>query len=161
MKKFIFKILILFSLSIVLLQANTTLKIASANKDDTYDKLAQSIKRIVEKNSNYKIEIVNTLGSVDNIRRLEKDQVDLAIVQNDAAFYAEEGIGPFSTPLLDLQMLFAFYDEPIYIITNQKNINSIEQLENMRINVGQKKSGHIFTSRYCTCLQRKNGAFAQ
>lgn len=147
MKKFIFKILIIFSLSIVLLQANATLKIASANKDDTYDKLAQSIKRIVEKNSSYKIEIVNTLGSVDNIRRLEKDQVDLAIVQNDAAFYAEEGIGPFSTPLLDLQMLFAFYDEPIYIITNQKNINSIEQLENMRINVGQKKSGLLASSQ--------------
>lgn len=147
MKNFIQKIIIVFLLFLDISYAHTTLKIASANKDDSYDKLAQSIKKIIEENSEYKLQIVNTKGSVDNIKRLEEGEIDLAIVQNDAAFYAQEGLEPFSAPLTDLQMILAFYDEPIYIVTNQKNINSIEQLENMRINVGQKKSGLLASSQ--------------
>jgi len=129
------------------LLSQQTLTIATASKNSTYDKLAQSIKHIVETNSEYKIEILHTKGSVENIKLLEAKKVQLAIVQNDTASYAKNGLAPFDTPLLDLQMLFSFYDEPIYIITNKPNINGIGQLKNMRINVGQKNSGLLASAK--------------
>lgn len=142
------KVIILFLLLFQLLHAEVTLTLASANKNDTYDILAQSIKKIVEEHSEYKVKIVNTRGSVDNIKQLDAGTVDLAIVQNDTAFYAENGFSVFKeNPIVDLQMLFTFYDEPIYIVTNKSNINSLEQLLNIRINVGQKKSGLLESAK--------------
>jgi TRAP transporter TAXI family solute receptor len=142
------KFIITFLLFVQFVYGQNTLILASANKNDTYDNLAKSIKKIVEAHSEYKVEIVNTRGSVDNIKRLDKGTVDLAIVQNDTAFYAENGFSVFEKkPILDLQMLFTFYDEPIYIVTNKPNINSLEQLLNMRINVGEKNSGLLESAK--------------
>jgi TRAP transporter TAXI family solute receptor len=141
-------IAVLFLLLIQLLYAQNTLTIASATKNSTYDALAKSIQKIIETHTQYKVTIVNTRGSVDNIKRLDAGKVDLAIVQNDTAFYAENGFSVFKEyPILDLQMLFTFYDEPIYVVTNKPNINSIEQLVNMRVNVGQKKSGLLESAK--------------
>ena len=130
-----------------LLYAQQTFNLASANKGGTYDVLAQSIKKIVETHSKYKINIVHTRGSVDNIKRLAVGEVDFAIVQNDTALYAENGFPPFKEPIESLQTLMMFYDEPIYVVTNREGINSIEQLANMYVNVEQKNSGLLASAK--------------
>ena len=134
-------LLIVFLFTVQLLWSQNSLRIASAGENGGYDRLAQSIKQIVEAYTPYKINVIHTDGSVDNIKRLKKQKVDLAIVQNDTALYAKNGYYPFENPIENIQMLMSFYSEPIYIVTNQKGINSIEQLRTMYINVGQKKSG--------------------
>lgn len=141
------KILFVCLFFLQLLFAQQTFTIASENEDSTYDVLAQSIKKIVETHSKYKINIVHTRGSVDNIKRLAAGKVDFAIVQNDTALYAENGFSPFKEPIESLQTLMMFYDEPIYIITNKEGINSIEQLDNMYVNVGQKNSGLLASAK--------------
>jgi len=68
-------------------------------------------------------------------------------VQNDTTLYAENGSPPFNEPIESLQTLIMFYDEPIYIVTNKAGINSIEQIGNMYVNVGQKKSGLLASAK--------------
>ncbi len=141
------KIILVCFFSLHILFAQQTFTLASANKGGTYDALAQSIKKIIETYTKYKVNIVYTRGSVDNINRLSAREVDFAIVQNDTALYAENGFPPFSEPIESLQTLMMFYDEPIYVVTNREGINSIEQLGNMYVNVGQKNSGLLASAK--------------
>jgi len=136
---FLLSFLLLLSIEIY---ANNVLKLGSASKGEGYDNLAISIQKILKENDFKKdIEVVNTSGSTDNIHRIKNGHLDLGIVQNDTVFFAENGLGTFIEPINDLAMIMAFYDEPIYLLTNISRINSIEQLSNIKINVGLEESG--------------------
>ncbi len=139
--KFFFLPLLLLLLSIEI-HANMVLKLGSATQGEGYDNLAISIQKIL-KDNHFKqdIKVITTSGSTDNIHRIKNGQLDLAIVQNDTVFFAENGLGTFIDPINDLTMIMAFYDEPIYLLTNIPRINSIEQLSNIKINVGLEESG--------------------
>lgn len=124
------------------LAAATTIKLGTATEGGGYDILAESIQEILKKEGfSYDVEIVNTSGSSDNIHRLESEELDLAIVQNDTAFLAENGLGTFDNPAQSLRMIIALYEEPIYLVTNIPKVNRIKQLSNVRINIGLEDSG--------------------
>jgi TRAP transporter TAXI family solute receptor len=130
------------------LEAKNSLILGSATKGGGYYTLAKSIKQILEDNNfTYDIKVVATNGSTDNIRRLEKGTLDLAITQNDVAFFAENGIGSFQSAVNNLTTIFTFYDEPIFLVTNLPNINTIEQLINKKISVGLNKSGILESAK--------------
>lgn len=140
--KFIFFLPLLLLFLSIEIHANMALKLGSATQGEGYDNLAVSIQKILKDNDfKQDIEVIATSGSTDNIHRIKNGQLDLGIVQNDTVFFAENGLGTFVDPINDLTMIMAFYDEPIYLLTNIPRINSIEQLSNIKINVGLEESG--------------------
>jgi len=64
------------------------------------------------------LEVIETPGSVDNVIKLASGEIDLAIVQNDIAFFAENGLDPFDIKINGLRGIMTFYLEPIFVITN-------------------------------------------
>ena len=130
-------------------QAEETLVISSGVKGQGYYNLATSIEKILkEHNFSYALQNRVSLGSAQNLQRLANGEVELAIVQSDTAFYAENGIYTFKeNPLENLRTIINFYQEPLFIITNQAGVNNIYQLANMRINIGLRDSGVESTSQ--------------
>ena len=145
-----FKLLWIFlTLFLSLLTANDTLTLSSGVPEKGYDNLAKSIQNIL-KNSDFNTTIItkNSSGSIENLKRIANGEADLAIVQSDTAFYAENGNYVFKdSPIDNLTSIITFYQEPLFIITNQTGINNINQLANFRINIGLRNSGVESTSQ--------------
>jgi len=135
------KLILLFVLVVQLVTAGEILLLGSASKEGNYAKIAQSIKTIIEQNTKYRVNILYTKGSVDNIHKLRKKEIDFAIAQSDVTFFAYNGFSPFKSASKDLRLLIELYKEPIYLVTNKKDIHTIEQIKNMRVGIGQKGSG--------------------
>lgn len=122
--------------------SQTTLRLGTSTVGGNYNKLGKIIQSILEKDiKEISTEIVVTEGSVDNIFKLLKKEIDVAIVQNDIAFLAENGLDPFNEKFDKLRGLITFHTEPIYIISNNYNIRSINHLATYKINVGPERSG--------------------
>ena len=121
---------------------SSNLKVGTASKEGFYYALGQSMTDIVNSSEKeLQVELVSTNGSVDNIEKLSNGELDLAIVQNDIAFFAENGLAPFNTKVENLRGVLSFYSEPIYIVTNDPSINYLHQLRDKRVNTGPEGSG--------------------
>ena len=134
------KITLLFLLIPVYL-FSTTLKVASSPINTSYYNLAVSMGDIIENESSEKIVVLPTNGSVENIKELLVKNVDLAIVQNDIAFFAKNGHQPFYEPHGNLKLILPLFKEPIFVLTNIKGINSLAQLNHKKIAIGNVNSG--------------------
>jgi len=144
---FIVVISLLYSTS-VFGDSCSVLRLGTATKGGNYYNLGLSIKSLLKNNNfNYQIEVIPTEGSTDNINKLLNKEIDFAIVQNDIAFFAENGLHPFDKPVDDLYAIMSIYHEPIFIISNQNDINNISQLSNKKVNVGPLASGLIVDAK--------------
>jgi len=79
-----------------------------------------------------KVELVQTLGSIDNIAKLGQKQIEFATIQSDVK------------PSENLRLVANLYPDFYQIITTaSSNINNIEDLRNKRINISSKGSGQF------------------
>lgn len=137
----------IFAISFILIfytnffsQTKEILRLGTALKSGSYFPLGESIKNIFKKNG-FVLEVHETNGSVDNMNLLNEDLLDIIIVQNDIAFFADNGLYPFEQKVENLNGIISFYEEPIYIVTNSASIVNIEQLRHLKINVGPEGGG--------------------
>jgi len=88
----------------------------------------------------------NTKGSADNVPMLEAGQLDIALVQGEAALEALNGIG---RPPADLRILFAMYATPgMFVVRGDSPYRSIDDLKGKPIAFGAKGSGLVLLAGY-------------
>lgn len=84
----------------------------------------------------------STGASVANINLLKDKKVEVVIVQNDVAWYTENGAEMFKDgKYADIRGLVTMYSEPLQIITADPKIKSIADLKGKNIAVGAIGSG--------------------
>ncbi|MGK0465053.1 TAXI family TRAP transporter solute-binding subunit [Clostridium sp.] len=84
----------------------------------------------------------STGASVANINLLKDKKIEVAIVQNDVAWYTENGGEMFKDAKYpDIRGLVTLYSEPLQIITTDPSIKTIMDLKGKRIAVGAIGSG--------------------
>ena len=84
----------------------------------------------------------STGASVANINLLKDKKIEVAIVQNDVAWYTETGEEMFKKgKYADIRGLVTLYSEPLQIITTDPSIKTIMDLKGKRIAVGAIGSG--------------------
>ena len=84
----------------------------------------------------------STGASVANINLLKDKKIEVAIVQNDVAWYTENGKEMFKdAKYADIRGLVTLYSEPLQIITTDPSIKTIMDLKGKRIAVGAIGSG--------------------
>ncbi|MEK6266689.1 MAG: TAXI family TRAP transporter solute-binding subunit [Clostridium sp.] len=84
----------------------------------------------------------STGASVANINLLKDKKIEVAIVQNDVAWYTETGAEMFKEGKYeDIRGLVTLYSEPLQIITTDPSIKTIMDLKGKRIAVGAIGSG--------------------
>ncbi len=147
-KLYVFMFLFGFLVSYSSLNAQTKFYLGTANKGVSYYDLGKSIKKFFNsKDYPEKIDFIETQGSTDNIYKLQKGEIDIALSQNDIAFFAENGMAPFNKPVQNLRAIMSLYPEPIFMLSNDPDLFSITQFKNVKVNVGPKSSGLIEDSK--------------
>ncbi len=120
-------------------QGKGTLRIATGSKTGVYYPMGCGIGRVIEEAfpDDVAVEIVETSGTLENLRLIDKEQVDLALVQNDSAYYFSHGQVMFSMPSSKAQAIASLYTEYIQILATQKSeIEYLDQLKGRRIRTG-------------------------
>ena len=85
---------------------------------------------------------VSSGASVSNAEQLNNGEAQLALVQNDIAYYGAEGTNMFEEPLENYSGVFTIYPETIQLVTLADNdISSVSDLEGMRVAIGDVGSG--------------------
>lgn len=89
-----------------------------------------------------------TGASVENMRLLNRGEIELALTQNDIADYAYKGIEFFQEPITNFGGIACLYPEFIQVMTaKDSDINSIADFAGKRISVGAPGSGNEANAR--------------
>ena len=100
------------------------------------------------KNHGIRCSVESTGGSIYNLNALEQGNLDLAVVQSDWQYHAYNGTGPFSdgAPRKNLRTLFSLHTEIFTVaVREDSGINSLNDLVNKRVNIGNPGSGNRAT----------------
>ena len=117
--------------------------IATGGTAGTYYPIGGAIADIINKDiKDINASAQSTGASVANINMLSDKQVDLAIVQNDIAYYALNGTEMFEKKIENLRGIASLYPETCQFVTLEgSGINSIADLKGKRVAVGAAGSG--------------------
>jgi len=85
---------------------------------------------------------VPTEGSLDNLERIRRRELDLAIVQNDIAYYVYEGRHGYSSFKGFAAVLPLFQEYVQVLVRGDSDIRILGDLGNKRISVGPRRSGN-------------------
>jgi hypothetical protein len=89
-----------------------------------------------------------TGASVENMRLLNRGEIELALTQNDIADYAIKGIEFFQEPITNFSGIACLYPEVIQVMTaRDSDIDSIADFGGKRISVGAPGSGNEANAR--------------
>jgi len=136
------KFFILINLLISIVFAYTV-GIATGSRNGTYIKIGKDIKKVC---SNLNIEVFPTGGSLENIKLLLKDpRIKFGIVQSDVMLFLKV-FAP--NKIKKLKLVYPLYNEEIHIVVRKdSDINSLRDLKNRRVAIGNENSGTWVTSK--------------
>ena len=85
--------------------------------------------------------VVETGATLDNIRRMSRDQVDMGLVTTNTAQHAFAGTNDFEGNQQDLRLLWVYTNAPQNaIVRADAGVDSLEGLEGVRFNPGIRGS---------------------
>ena len=122
---------------------NNNIHLATGGTGGTYFAYGNALKDAAKQDSNIDMSIQMSAGSAANIRLIENNIVDMAIVQNDTLTDAFGGKGEFEgNPTKKTKAVAGLYTENYQIVVNKKlQLNSVEDLKGLRVSVGEEGSG--------------------
>jgi TRAP transporter TAXI family solute receptor len=126
------------------LAAKKFVSIASGWVVGVYYPLAGAISNIAHKNlPDIKITVESSGASVANAKLVASGDADMAILQNDIAFYAMQGVKPmFDKPVPNMRGITALYQEHCQIQARKDaKIATVKDLKGKRVCVGPLGSG--------------------
>ena len=98
-------------------------------------------------NSDININAVAGNGSADNIDKLDMNDYQLGFVQNDVAYYAQNGIRLFESGAVDsFTALASLYIEAVQLVTVDPEIKSVADLKGKNVSIGANGSGVYFNA---------------
>lgn len=123
-------------------QTRRVVTIASGAVDGVYYPIAGAISRIAsdDRALNIRATVESSAGSVANIQRIRSGEVDFALLQNDIAYYAFNGITLDSfmgKPVRSMGGVFSVYPELVHIVvTHESGVKSVRDLNGKRVALG-------------------------
>ena len=128
----------------MLAQEKENILISLGSSEGTYFKISQSIVKICNLSTNKReCNSVPSLGSVDNIIKINQKKASLSIVDGSIACYAYEGKGIFEDNKIEtIRSVISLFPEFIQtIVRNDSNIYSLDGLVNKKILAGSEEGG--------------------
>lgn len=124
-------------------ERGTTLVFGTGGTSGTYYPIGGALKTVFEQDPLIdSVQVVSTGGSVANVRNLQQQLNQLAIVMSDVAYEAAHGSGAFDGNPVPLQAIAGLYPNVVQVVaTAGSGIRSIADLRGRRVSVGQPGSG--------------------
>jgi len=92
------------------------------------------------------IEPRNTKGSTENVPLLEREALDLALVQGEVAYEALQGVGRAPSPI---RIAAAMYSTPgMFVVRADSPARTIDDLRGKPVAFGARGSGLVLLARY-------------
>jgi TRAP transporter TAXI family solute receptor len=120
---------------------------ASGSVDGAYYPIAGAISRITSdsRDLNFLVAVESSAGSIANVQLLKSGEADFALLQNDVAYYAFNGItlDAFAgKPVKNMAGVFSVYPEIVHVIARRSaDVRSIRDLKGKRVVLGAPGSG--------------------
>lgn len=124
------------------------LRLATGGQRGVYLPLGEGIKAAIERTDpRVRVETLPTTGSLANIDLLEAGRADLALVQNDVAYYYARGERLYRFPSNRIVGIASLYTEVIHIVVRREaHVRALGDLRGKRIAVGERSSGTEFNA---------------
>jgi len=121
--------------------------IAAGAVDGVYYPIAGAMSRITGETGGLSVRatVEASGGAVANVELIRAGEADFALLQNDIAYYAYNGIalGAFAgKPVKSMAGVFSVYPEPVHIVVTQASgVKSVRELKGKRVALGPAGSG--------------------
>ena len=124
-------------------QAADRISIATGGTAGTYFPLGGALAQAASKSGALKATAETSNASVANINLIGARDIEMALVQNDVAFWAMNGMNMFNgKPVKNMMAVLALYPEEVQlVITKKSGIKTINDLKGKRVSVGAPGSG--------------------
>jgi TRAP transporter TAXI family solute receptor len=128
-------------------QTRRVVTIASGAVDGVYFPIAGALSRIATdtKELNVRALVEPSGGAVANVQLIRGGEADFAVLQNDIAYYAFNGVGLdvfAGKPVKNMSGVFALYPELIHVVATQASgVKSVRDLKGKRVVLGPPGSG--------------------
>lgn len=124
----------------------TELKVGTAFQNSMYHAVGNQMKSNIEadKDLKYNVQVLLTAGSVDNVKRLNQNEIQLALIQNDVSYDAYHSAGIFNgePPLKNFVAIAGLYIEACHLVVREdSSIYRVSDLLGKSVNVGAFRSG--------------------
>lgn len=126
------------------------LTMATGGTSGVYFPLGGAISQVLSNKSNGALSITAqaTGASGENMRLTEANDVDLAIVQNDVAHAAYNGLAPFKGKLGNVRAIARLYPEYLHVVASKEsNVKKLEDFKGKKVSVGARGSGNEVNCR--------------
>ena len=137
-------VLLLMAAPPIQAQTKKLLTIASGWVVGAYYPIAGGMSRIVHiKLPGVRVTVESSGASVANAKLVASGDADLAILQNDIAFYAWNGQLMFKDqPIRNMVGIFSLHPEPVQVLaTTASGIKSVKDMKGKRVSIGPLGSG--------------------
>jgi TRAP transporter TAXI family solute receptor len=127
-------------------QPRRVVTIAAGSVDGVYYPIAGAISRITSdtRSLNIRATVEPSGGSLANVQLMRAGEADFALLQNDVAYYAFNGITlePFvGKPVKSMAGVFSVYPEAVHFIaTHASGVKSVRDLKGKRVAFGPQGS---------------------
>jgi TRAP transporter TAXI family solute receptor len=114
----------------------TRLVIAAGGEEDVYRVIAEALGQAATDAWSARVDVLETVGPVDNLRAVAEGEADVGFTTVDAAAAAISGERPFEFAL-QIGALARLYDDYLQVVTRaDSRIESLADLEGRRVSVG-------------------------
>lgn len=151
MKRTLSLVLSILLLAALAIPASATefLYMATGGTSGTYYALGGDIANLFAKNiADLDVTAQSTGASAENIRLIDQEQAELAIVQNDVADYAYNGINAFEgEQIQSFATVASMYPEMVQLVVHaDAGIEKLADLKGKRVSIGAAGSGVYFNA---------------
>jgi TRAP transporter TAXI family solute receptor len=127
-----------------------TITFGSTNAASSNFALAVAMNKAIKKDlPNANISMIETGASVDNIRRMTKNEIDFGLVMVDTSIQAIDGIGPFKDKAVpDLAVLYVHDASSLQMVVRvDAGVNTLNDLQGKKFSAGIRGSGAELLTR--------------
>lgn len=129
------------------LAAQERLALGATNAQSSHYAYFAALAKIINESGDYQASVVETGATVDNLKRMDRGQLDVGLITTSALYHANEGIKTFEDGAIESQLLWAYALAPQNVIVRQDaDVASIEELGGVRYGPGQRGSSTEATS---------------
>ncbi len=129
------------------LAAQERIALGSTNAQSSHYAYFAALAGLLNDKTDLQASVVETGATVDNLRRMERGQLDAGLITTSALYQAYNGLGEFEGAPIQSQLLWAYSLAPQLIIVRQDaGLDAIEDLDGMRFGPGQRGSSTEATS---------------
>ena len=126
------------------------LTLATGGTSGVYFPLGGAIAQVISNKSGGAISVTAqaTGASGENMRLVQAGDVDFAMVQNDVADSAFNGLAPFRSKLDNVRVIGRLYPEYLHVVASKDSgVKALEDFKGKKVSVGARGSGNEVNCR--------------